>query len=496
MFTKRAIAREERLEMSFPAGKYVKVVSPEFKPEVKEEGARRIYWWMHSNLEVKEKDPDEIPRRTPPNPDVQVTTFASWEEVGKWYGALQKTQLEITPSIRAKANELTNGLKSDEEKIHAIYNFVSLKYHYIGLDFGIGRYQPHAADDVLDNGYGDCKDKHTLLAALLKAAGIEAWPALIHSSRRLDPDVPSPAQFNYVRKSYADWDNRQIIAPLPPTGVEVSKDAKEKTPMDPLPLGALGKIVYHSRLELPDGYTVTAPAKVHLTEPYADYDSATTVAGGVMTTNREIVIKQNEVALSEWDGFRKFGRAIYDDEYNFLRLEGSGIGVDSKAAEEDRDMALDEMFREGTSAGQRRDFHSAQDWFQRVIAKDPKYAGAHFGLGSALMMQGQMETALTEFRKEQEISPQDERAYMAMFLEQMGQKDEATAEWRKLLKADPSNQKAAATLGRLLLGSAKYNEAIEVFEAAGKRAPDNAGLQLALGEAYLKTGNKEQAVAQ
>ena len=66
---------------------------------------------------------------------------------------------------------MTKGLKTDDDKIHAIYNFVSLKYHYIGLDFGIGRYQPHAADDVLDNGYGDCKDKHTLLASLLKAVG-------------------------------------------------------------------------------------------------------------------------------------------------------------------------------------------------------------------------------------------------------------------------------------------------------------------------------------
>jgi len=187
-----------RLEISFPAGKSVKIVSPEFKPEISEEAGRRIYRWKHSNLIVKQQDPNEIPRRIPPNPDVQVTTFSSWEEVGKWYGDLQKPSLEVTPAIQAKAAELTKGLNTDEEKIHAIYNFVALKYHYIGLDFGIGRYQPHAADDVLDNGYGDCKDKHTLLATLMKAVGIEAWPVLIHAQRKLDPDVPSPAQFNHV----------------------------------------------------------------------------------------------------------------------------------------------------------------------------------------------------------------------------------------------------------------------------------------------------------
>src|SRR5579859_6121751 len=197
-FTKAAIAKDERLELSVPAGKYVKVVSPEFKPEVAEENGRRIYRWKNANLIVPEKDPNEIPRRIPPNPDVQVTTFSNWEQVGNWYGGLQKDPLEVTAAIQAKAEELTKGAKTDDEKIHAIYNFVSLKYHYIGLDFGIGRYQPHAADDVLGNGYGDCKDKHTLMAALLKAAGIDAWPALIHASRKLDPDVPSPAQFNHV----------------------------------------------------------------------------------------------------------------------------------------------------------------------------------------------------------------------------------------------------------------------------------------------------------
>ena len=186
------------LEISVPSAKYVKVVSPEFKPEVAEEGARRVYRWKHTHLEVKEKDPDEVPRRTPPNPDVQMTTFASWEDVGRWYGGLQKDQVAVTPAIQAKAAELTKGLNTDDEKIRALYTFVSLKYHYIGLDFGIGRYQPHAADDVLDNGYGDCKDKHTLLASLLKAAGYDAWPALINASRKLDPDVPSPAQFNHV----------------------------------------------------------------------------------------------------------------------------------------------------------------------------------------------------------------------------------------------------------------------------------------------------------
>ena len=413
-FTNSSIAKDERLELSVPREKYVKVVSPEFKPEVKEEDARRVYRWTHSNLSVKEKDPQEIPRRIPPNPDVQITTFASWDDVGRWYGDLQKDPLAVTPDIKAKAAELTKGLTTEDEKIHAIYNFVSLKFHYIGLDFGIGRYQPHAADDVLGNGYGDCKDKHTLLASLLKASGIEAWPALIHAERKLDPEVPSPAQFNhvitvvplggkflwldttpevapygllllnlrdkqalvipvgkapvlmttpanppfpeaqnfsmegkldrdgtftghseqsyrgdtevalreavrqisqsqwqeavqrfsralsfggevsnvkisppddldkpleisydYVRKNYSSWENGQIGPPLPPVGIEGSKDTKK--PQEPVLLGAVGELVFRSKVTLPPGYSASTLKDLDLVKPYAEYHAHFTV---------------------------------------------------------------------------------------------------------------------------------------------------------------------------------------------------------------------------
>ena len=62
----------------------------------------------------------------------------------------------------------------------------------------MSRYQPHPAADVLHNQYGDCKDKHTLLTSLLEAEGWKANSVLINSSRKLDPDMPSPSQFDHV----------------------------------------------------------------------------------------------------------------------------------------------------------------------------------------------------------------------------------------------------------------------------------------------------------
>jgi tetratricopeptide (TPR) repeat protein len=198
------IVLAERLEIKVPAERPIKVKTLQGAQTVTTEASSRLYSWMYSRLE-NAKDPESDQKKATETalgrlapPDVQVSSFQSWEEVGRWYWNLQKDRIEPTPAIRAKAAELTKGMTDDAAKLQAIYSFVSTHYRYIGIAFGIGRYQPHAADDVLTNNYGDCKDKHTLLASLLQASGITLYPALINSSFRLDPDVPSPAQFDHI----------------------------------------------------------------------------------------------------------------------------------------------------------------------------------------------------------------------------------------------------------------------------------------------------------
>ena len=193
--------------------------SRELQARVKDENSRRTYTWENREPQAPAND-TQAPKREGRQPSVQITTFRSWEEVGHWYAELQGRQSVVTPEIRAKVAELTRGLKDNDDKIRVLYNFVSTRFHYVSLSFGIGRYQPHAADEVLANGYGDCKDKHTLLAALLRAAGYDAWSALISSFRDIDPDVPSPGQFDHVitavpRGSSLVWlDTTAEVAPF------------------------------------------------------------------------------------------------------------------------------------------------------------------------------------------------------------------------------------------------------------------------------------------
>lgn len=202
-FQREGIVLDERLEIRAPADRRVKFKGPQATQSVTTEESSSVYRWTYSRLDDTkdsdtEKKQQEAARGRLPVPDVQFSSFQSWDEVGRWYWSLQKERVEPSPAVQAKAAELTRGITDDAAKIQALYNFVSTQYRYIGIAFGIGRYQPHAADDVLSNNYGDCKDKHTLLAALFESVGLRLHPALISFEHQLDPDVPSPGQFDHI----------------------------------------------------------------------------------------------------------------------------------------------------------------------------------------------------------------------------------------------------------------------------------------------------------
>jgi tetratricopeptide (TPR) repeat protein/transglutaminase-like putative cysteine protease len=195
-FNEMAAVLDEQLEVNVPKARHVKIkTKPGYTPQVIDEGDRRIYRWTHSH------QPDGKQQRPPdPNqpPSVQLTTFESWEDVGSWYAFLERERRQPDDAIKAKAAELVQGKSDDMEKVKALYDYVSRNIRYVSLSFGLGRIQPHAASEILANGYGDCKDKNTLLAALLKTQGIESSSVLIGVQRKLDPDVPSPSQFDHM----------------------------------------------------------------------------------------------------------------------------------------------------------------------------------------------------------------------------------------------------------------------------------------------------------
>jgi transglutaminase-like putative cysteine protease len=200
-FVKDAIVLDEQLEISVPQNRAVKLKTrPGADPVISEEADRRIYRWKVARpaRETQDAERKKQPASELQVPSVQITTFENWEEVGRWYAPLERDRATPDASIRTKAEELTRDRSTDLEKIEALYDFVATKIRTVSLPFGLGSYQPRAASEILANEYGDPKDKHTLLEALLGAEGIRAFPALLSTARDLDPGLPSPGQLNHV----------------------------------------------------------------------------------------------------------------------------------------------------------------------------------------------------------------------------------------------------------------------------------------------------------
>jgi hypothetical protein len=130
------------------------------------------------------------------------TAFENWASVGRWLATLQDPQGRPTPAVVEKARALVASATSDIERVRAIAAYVQ-QVQYISIQTGIGRgggYIPHAAADVLQKNYGDCKDKANLMRALLAGLGVPSSLVGIYSgdASYVREEWPSPQQFNHA----------------------------------------------------------------------------------------------------------------------------------------------------------------------------------------------------------------------------------------------------------------------------------------------------------
>lgn len=208
-FFTRTVCLSEQFILDIPAESAPTIRhAPAYEPKVKTAAGRKVYTWDFAQLEGlvarelagKAKAAAPKAKKAPAwkGSDISYSSFRNWEAIGHWYAGLERDRRAVTPALKAKADELVKGLSTDEAKVEALYTFVARTNRYVSLSFGTGRYQPHPAEETLRNQYGDCKDKHTLLAALLGAEGYRVNSVLINSSRALMPELPSPGQFNHI----------------------------------------------------------------------------------------------------------------------------------------------------------------------------------------------------------------------------------------------------------------------------------------------------------
>jgi hypothetical protein len=173
-------------------------------------------------------------------------TDGTWKSIGEWYAQIAKDRLQPTSEIAAKAAELTSGKPDFYEKTEAIAEFVQRQVRYVAIEVGIGGYQPHAAGDIFHNRYGDCKDKATLVSAMLSTVGIHSALMMVDSERGVvDPDAPSLVGNHMIAaievpKGYASPRLRSVVTAKTGRVYLIFDPTWEKTPFGQLEHGLQG----------------------------------------------------------------------------------------------------------------------------------------------------------------------------------------------------------------------------------------------------------------
>ena len=131
---------------------------------------------------------------------VSLSTYSSWSELAHWYAGLFRDQMELDDAARAQAKAVVEGVTDEREKIRRLYNYVVKNTRYVGIELGIHGWKPFNATEVHRRRYGDCKDKATLLASLLRENGVDATIALVRTADRgrIPPDHATMWAFNHA----------------------------------------------------------------------------------------------------------------------------------------------------------------------------------------------------------------------------------------------------------------------------------------------------------
>lgn len=197
------------------------------------QGDRRIDRFIAEDVPALRSE-DGMPGMTEIAPFLHVSTYRSWDEIGRWYWGLIKDQLYADESLRDTVREVVKGAEGTREKVTRIHEWVLDHTRYVALEFGIHGFKPYRVPQVVRRGFGDCKDKASLLYTMFREAGIESHIVLLRTRRNGDiPKLPA---------SLAVFDH--AIAYVPELDLYIDGTA-EHSGVEELPTQDQGAVVLH-----------------------------------------------------------------------------------------------------------------------------------------------------------------------------------------------------------------------------------------------------------
>lgn len=191
----RAVTR-----LVYPARRelHFRVKNRSIKPSITTEKGITEWLWDEANVPARRPD-QNVPSDHDPCGSIQVSEYSDWAQLVDWGVPLYQVDAPLSAELEAETDKLRK-ISDVEERILAALRFVQDEVRYLGIESGVGSFQPSPPSEVLRRRFGDCKDKAHLLGTLLRRVGIDAIPALVSTTYRhtVTKRLPAPGVFNHV----------------------------------------------------------------------------------------------------------------------------------------------------------------------------------------------------------------------------------------------------------------------------------------------------------
>ncbi|HEY6460285.1 MAG TPA: DUF3857 domain-containing protein, partial [Polyangiaceae bacterium] len=169
------------------------------RPTIRDVGDETEFTWSLSNVPAFVAETD-APASYAAFPYAELSEFRTWAEVANLGVSLFEVPATDGALLRDWVSKARSASQAPDQFVQQTLRFVQDEVRYVAIEVGMSRRRPTDPSTVLRRRYGDCKDKATLLVALLRLGGVHAWPALVstHLGRSLDHRLPSPGLFDHA----------------------------------------------------------------------------------------------------------------------------------------------------------------------------------------------------------------------------------------------------------------------------------------------------------
>jgi hypothetical protein len=207
-FQQQDPVREARFTLQLPPGWEYKAVFLNHADVKSTTSGNNQFQWVLTNIEAIRPEDDMPPWRAVagqmivsflPSGGAQNRGFENWNDMALWEAGLVRGRRDSSPEIKQKTAALTASETTPLGKMRALAKYVQSDIRYVAIELGIGGWQPHPANDVFTHKFGDCKDKATLMSAMLKEIGVDSYYIVVNTRRgAVNSETPAVNWFNHV----------------------------------------------------------------------------------------------------------------------------------------------------------------------------------------------------------------------------------------------------------------------------------------------------------